>query len=105
MKFSLIALTAIIATQAINLSDAPPTLGDVPAPDEDPTYKKVTSDPTGTYSPKANMWTGFEGSKNGNEQTFTYRSTGEHPSLNRVPSTTSNHRNAVNEGSSHQRPN
>ena len=70
MKFSLIALTAVIATQAINLSDAPaapPTLGDVPAPEEDPTYKKVTSDPTGTYSPKENMWTGFEGKTTGNE--------------------------------------
>ena len=101
MKFSLIAFTAIIAANAVKISGPV----DAPAADADDTYKVVTSDPTGTYSPKANMWTGFEGQKTGNELTFSYSTTGEHPSLNRVPSTTSNHRNAVNEGSTHQRPN
>ena len=101
MKFSLIAFTAIIATQAVKISGPV----DAADPGADDTYKVVTSDPTGTYPPKANMWTGFEGEKTGNEYTYTYKTTGEHPSLTRVPSETSNHRNAVNEGSSHQRPN
>ena len=36
--------------------------------DDDPTYDEsaMPSDRTGTYSPKENMWTGFEGKGTGN---------------------------------------
>ena len=97
MKF--FALLAV--AQAVQLS------GPFTAPDQpfDVSANPTVQDRTGTYSPKKNMWTGFEGDKYGNEYTYTYKSTGGHPSLNRVPSKTSNFRNAVNEGSSHQRPN
>ena len=97
MKFTLFAIVAIACTQAIKISDDA-------ADNTDYTYKKVTSDPTGTYSPKDNMHTGFEGSKTGNAYTYTSASTGGHYSMDKVPSTISNHRNLVNEGSSHQYP-
>ena len=97
MKFTLFAIVAIACTQAIKI-------GDDEADNTDYTYRKVTSDPTGTYSPKDNMHTGFEGSATGNAYTYTAASTGGHDSMNRVPSTISNHRNLVNEGSSHQYP-
>ena len=108
MKFSLFAVLLIASTQAIKISDPKgkagaeaPAAGGDEADNVDYTYKKVTTDPTGTYSPKDNMHTGFEGSKTGNAYTYTAASTGGHASVTRTPSEISNHRNAVNEGGSH----
>ena len=69
MKFTvLFALVAV--SSGINLRQTPAgpggsadTWGD--GKETDATYKKVTSDPTGTYTPKGNMWTGFEGAGTG----------------------------------------
>ena len=111
MKFNFLAIVALLSTaQAISLrkdeagKEVKEGGGDVEADNTDYTYKKVTSDPTGTYSPKENMHTGFEGTKTGNAYTYTNDSTGGHASVTRDPSVFSNHRNAVNEGSSHQEP-
>ena len=113
MKFNILAIFALLSsTQAISFKALEDPAGGKKAAasgsDEadmtDYTYKKVTNDPTGTYSPKENMHTGFEGSKTGNAYTYTAASTGGHDSVTRVPSIFSNHRNAVNEGSSHQEP-
>ena len=98
MKF--FALFAVASAVSIS---APYEEGDgtlLPEASANPTV----NDRTGTYSPKANMWTGFEGTKTGKNPSFTYRSTGGHPSVWRTPSN-SNHNNAVNEGGAHQRPN
>ena len=88
----LFALLAV--AQAITVSEP------IPEASSNPTVE----DRTGTYSPKENMWTGFEGGKTGHEITFTHESTGGHASVVRAPSN-SNHRNAVNEGGAHQRAN
>ena len=110
MKFNILAIFAVLSsTQAISIRALDdPKAGAAAGGDEadmtDYTYKKVSNDPTGTYSPKENMHTGFEGSKTGNAYTYTAASTGGHDSVTRVPSVFSNHRNAVNEGSSHQEP-
>ena len=98
MKF--FALLAVASAVSIN---APYTAGDGTLADEASSNPTV-EDRTGTYSPKANMWTGFEGTKTGNAYTYTYDTTGTHPSVVRLPSN-SNFRNAVNEGSAHQRAN
>ena len=88
MRFALIAFAAIVSTNAIKLTEEPEKIN-APDPGADDTYKVVTSDPTGTYSPKENMWTGFEGKKTGSEITFSHASTGGHDSINRVASTIS----------------
>ena len=99
MKF--FALIAVASAVSIS---APYTASEDGALLPEASANPTVNDRTGTYSPKANMWTGFEGSKTGKSPSFTYRSTGTHPSVQRVISN-SNHNNAVNEGSAHQRPN
>ena len=101
--FALLSSTQAISLGALD-DKAGAAGGAIEADMTDYTYKKVTNDPTGTYSPKENMHTGFEGSKTGNAYSYTAASTGGHDSVTRVPSVFSNHRNAVNEGSSHQEP-
>ena len=82
MKFTTIFALAS-ATQAINLR------------------QKFDYDTTGTYSPKPNMYTGFEGAGSGHTAlTFTNASTGGFAGVNRVPlgSTGQSRRNVLNNG-------
>ena len=58
-------------------------------------------DTTGTYTPKPNMYTGFEGAGSGHKVlTHTYDSTGGFASVNRVPlgGTGQSRRNVLNNG-------
>ena len=98
--FALLAVANAISIQGV------PGMEPVPAADllKEASANPTISDPTGTYSPKANMWTGFEGTKTGKSPSFTYSSTGGHASVVRTISN-SNHNNAVNEGGSLQRAN
>ena len=95
MKF--FALLAV--AHAISISNYPAGEAEVPELIPEASSNPTVNDRTGTYSPKANMWTGFEGGKTGEVHTFTHASTGGHASVVRTRSN-SNHRNAVNEGSS-----
>ena len=78
MKF--FALIAVAS--AVSLS-APYTAGDGTVIDEASSNPTV-NDRTGTYSPKGNMWTGYEGSKTGNAYSFNYYTNGGHAAVNRV---------------------
>ena len=101
--FALIALA--MTAQAISISGPFDAASQDPAAIDEVSVNPTVNDRTGTYTPKENMWTGFEGNKTGKAYTYTNASTGGHDSVTRVPSKTSNHRNAVNEGSAHQRAN
>ena len=82
MKFTAIFALASVAS-AINLR------------------QRFDYDTTGTYTPKPNMYTGFEGAGSGHAAlTFTNASTGGHASVNRVPvgSTGQSRRNVLNNG-------
>ena len=80
MKF--FALLAI--TQAITLSGPFDATSQSPAAIDEVSAKPTVEDRTGTYSPKENMWTGYEGSKTGNTYSYNYFTNGGHAAVNRV---------------------
>ena len=55
-----------------------------PAVIEEASSNPTVNDRTGTYSPKPNMWTGYEGEKTGNTYSFNYYTNGGHAAVNRV---------------------
>ena len=87
MKFSLIALLATTGVTAVTQLSSGPI--DAPAPEADPAHNPEHNDRTGTYSPKANMHTGYEGTTSpngkGNAYSFNDDTTGGHAGVNRVP--------------------
>ena len=80
MKF--FALLAV--AQAVSISGPFSADTQEPAAIPEASSNPTVNDRTGTYSPKPNMWTGYEGSKTGNAYSFNYYTNGGHAAVNRV---------------------
>ena len=80
MKF--FALIAV--AQAVSLSGPYTAAADGATAIDEASSNPTVDDRTGTYSPKPNMWTGYEGDKTGEVYSYNYFTNGGHAAVNRV---------------------